>query len=600
MSKAKAAALATVFMPLTKVDEEQRLVYGRITQEELDKSGEVMDYDTSKPFFEKWSQNIEEASGGLSKGNVRVMHQAQVAGKLTDIQFNDDEKAIDVCSKIVDDNEWQKVLEGCYTGFSVGGKYAKRWNVKEGDKTIKKYTADPSEVSIVDNPCVTSATFMLTKADGTEQEIMFKSVQTETSEQTTEETTEETVTETVSDYQPSNDDIAAKAAEIAGPGGNWTEHVEAAREQLIKAHSEANDDATNEEGGNETDTSATADEDAGAEASEKVTPAGVKQVWQASDGKTFEKKDECVGHEATLNPEETQVEDPSAKALRDALGKVADAVSGAEQARGISPDEGDEDTDEPSELVITDFERVAKAVAHIEEQSDDTLQKSIYTVSRFASVVSDVAYLVSSIKCCSDKGSELPEEVKTAAAQLAKTFETFATQQVARLIANLSEDEVSTFCCAAGVDGADGLTKDVATLIELTKDEATAERERLSKFAEGLGGISGGEADDEGADLTKRAETAEAERDSLRKVVEEVTPQLETLTKRLETLENTPLPRAPRNVLEKNGSDGAAPTREELVQTLGKMVTELGSDAVATMLIKASQTQPQKLGGAPR
>jgi hypothetical protein len=70
MSKTK----VRVFVPLTKVDEEQRLVYGRITQEQLDKSGEVMDYDTSKPLFEKWSSEIQANSGGLSKGNVRVMH----------------------------------------------------------------------------------------------------------------------------------------------------------------------------------------------------------------------------------------------------------------------------------------------------------------------------------------------------------------------------------------------------------------------------------------------------------------------------------------------------------------------------------------------
>ena len=79
MSKAK----ARVFVPLTKVDEEQRLVYGRITQETMDKAKEVMDYETSKPFFEKWSNGIHEATGGLSKGNVRVMHGLVAAGKLT-------------------------------------------------------------------------------------------------------------------------------------------------------------------------------------------------------------------------------------------------------------------------------------------------------------------------------------------------------------------------------------------------------------------------------------------------------------------------------------------------------------------------------------
>ena len=74
MSKAK----ARVFVPLTKVDEEKRLVYGTITQEILDKLGEVMDYESSKPYFEKWSNEIHEASGGLSRdsgtGRLRGKH----------------------------------------------------------------------------------------------------------------------------------------------------------------------------------------------------------------------------------------------------------------------------------------------------------------------------------------------------------------------------------------------------------------------------------------------------------------------------------------------------------------------------------------------
>lgn len=170
MSKAK----ARVFVPLTKVDEEQRLVYGRITQEILDKAGEVMDYDSSKPNFEKWSNEIHEASGGLSKGNVRVMHGLNVAGKLTDLSFDDEDKAIDVCAKVVDDGEWNKVLEGCYTGFSVGGSYGKRWTETNDNEKIKKFTAVPNEVSLVDNPCVPSATFSLVKADGAEEAIAFK------------------------------------------------------------------------------------------------------------------------------------------------------------------------------------------------------------------------------------------------------------------------------------------------------------------------------------------------------------------------------------------------------------------------------------------
>ena len=38
-----------LFVPIRKVDEEQRLVYGLATEEVVDKSDEIMDYATSKP-----------------------------------------------------------------------------------------------------------------------------------------------------------------------------------------------------------------------------------------------------------------------------------------------------------------------------------------------------------------------------------------------------------------------------------------------------------------------------------------------------------------------------------------------------------------------
>jgi hypothetical protein len=165
-----------LFIPITKVDEENRLVYGTIAAEEIDNSGEIFDYESSKPNFEKWSDDQYEASDGKSKGNVRAMHTSKAAGKLTDISYNDDTKTIEGVAKIVDGDEWEKVLEGVYTGFSMGGRYAKRWN----DNGTTRYTAQPVEVSIVDKPCIKSAlfdgmkkTFMLQKADGTIEERPF-------------------------------------------------------------------------------------------------------------------------------------------------------------------------------------------------------------------------------------------------------------------------------------------------------------------------------------------------------------------------------------------------------------------------------------------
>lgn len=156
-------------IPLTKIDEEKRLIIGRAAQEVADKSKEIMDYATAKPAFEAWSKGFEVASGGLSKGNLRVMHTKTVAGKVVDLSFHDGDKAIDVVVKVVDDNEWEKVLSGCYTGFSMGGGYAKRWN---DDAGLTRYTPTISEISLVDNPCIPTARFAeLVKADGLVEQI---------------------------------------------------------------------------------------------------------------------------------------------------------------------------------------------------------------------------------------------------------------------------------------------------------------------------------------------------------------------------------------------------------------------------------------------
>jgi hypothetical protein len=52
---------------------------------------------------------------------------------------------------------------GVYTGFSIGGAYVKSW--KDGEYV--RFTANPVEISVVDNPCVPGAHFTAVKADGT-------------------------------------------------------------------------------------------------------------------------------------------------------------------------------------------------------------------------------------------------------------------------------------------------------------------------------------------------------------------------------------------------------------------------------------------------
>ena len=162
-----------LFIPITKVDVEKRLVHGILSAESPDQAGEIMDYATGKPQFEKWIADTEARSGGKSKGNLRAMHTNIAAGKFTDIVFDDAAKTISGVAKVVDDNEWQKVLEGVYTGFSIGGSYANTWKDPKNPK-LTRFTPVLSETSLVDNPCLGRATFEVVKADGTIQIMKFK------------------------------------------------------------------------------------------------------------------------------------------------------------------------------------------------------------------------------------------------------------------------------------------------------------------------------------------------------------------------------------------------------------------------------------------
>jgi hypothetical protein len=178
-----------IFLPITKIDVPKRLVYGTLASETADKAGERMHYGTSKPHFEKWTKEFEDATAhlgpeGRSAGNLRSMHKPKPAGKFTKLGFDDDGRKIDAVAKVTDDDEWRNCLEGVYTGFSIGGSYVgDLW--KDADNPgVKWYTAAPVEGSLVDNPANPDAHFSLIKADGSIEERSFAAPITDVSGET--------------------------------------------------------------------------------------------------------------------------------------------------------------------------------------------------------------------------------------------------------------------------------------------------------------------------------------------------------------------------------------------------------------------------------
>jgi hypothetical protein len=155
-------------MPFAKVDQERRIVSGFASLDNLDKQMDIVTTEASMEAFAKF------------RGNIREMHQPIAVGKM--INFKEEKyfdpeskkfyKGVYVSTYISKgaQDAWEKVLDGTYTGFSIGGRMNK-WDDgydEELDKPIriiKDY--DLVELSLVDSPANQFASIMsVEKVDG--------------------------------------------------------------------------------------------------------------------------------------------------------------------------------------------------------------------------------------------------------------------------------------------------------------------------------------------------------------------------------------------------------------------------------------------------
>ena len=155
-------------MPLTKVDKERRIVSGFASLDNIDKQDDIVTSEASLDAFARF------------RGNIREMHQPSAVGKM--VSFKEDKyfdpeskkfyKGVFVSAYISKgaSDAWEKVLDGTYTGFSIGGRMNK-WDDaydEKADKTIrviKEY--DLVELSLVDSPANQFANIVsVEKVDG--------------------------------------------------------------------------------------------------------------------------------------------------------------------------------------------------------------------------------------------------------------------------------------------------------------------------------------------------------------------------------------------------------------------------------------------------
>ena len=159
MTKALAAGLAATatmmalaadsryFASITKVDEDQRMVYGYASTTALDSQDERITREA-----------MSDALGDYMKfANIREMHGNSAVGVAKSADMRDD--GIYVSAHVVDDSAWKKVKAGVYKGFSIGGKSTMK---KDGVISAMRL----SEISLVDRPANPECVIELWKGDG--------------------------------------------------------------------------------------------------------------------------------------------------------------------------------------------------------------------------------------------------------------------------------------------------------------------------------------------------------------------------------------------------------------------------------------------------
>src|SRR4051794_26916830 len=138
------------YWPIAKVDAELRMVWGYASTETLDEQGEIVKREA-----------LEAALGDYMRfANIREMHQPSAVGVAKEATLDD--RGLYLTAKIVDDEAWEKVVQGVYKGFSIGGCVTARDPASRNIITGLVLT----EISVVDRPANPEAVFDCWKAAG--------------------------------------------------------------------------------------------------------------------------------------------------------------------------------------------------------------------------------------------------------------------------------------------------------------------------------------------------------------------------------------------------------------------------------------------------
>jgi len=156
--------------PIDMIKREERIVVGIATADNIDKAGDLIEFDASVEAFKNWTGNIREMHAPIAVGKAINYKPVRIKGE-DGKEYN----AMQVeayISKGAQDT-WEKVLDGTLRSFSVGGKVLDKQIDTEKMfrgrpvNIIKKY--ELGELSLVDNPANPAAVIDIVKFDTPDQ-----------------------------------------------------------------------------------------------------------------------------------------------------------------------------------------------------------------------------------------------------------------------------------------------------------------------------------------------------------------------------------------------------------------------------------------------
>jgi hypothetical protein len=357
-------------MPFSKVDQERRIVSGFATLDNVDRQNDIVTAEASMKAFKKF------------RGNIREMHQPSAVGKMVDFKedkyFDPETKKFyrgvyvsAYVSKGAQD-AWEKVLDGTYTGFSIGGKMLK-WddgydeNVDNKIRVIKEY--DLIELSLVDSPANQFASILsVEKVDGVD---VIKGIDADT------------VLENV--FWDSDADLVVlseKETEFSPISGEVMENIgfvekaDADKADMVKFLIDSAKGINAIEITKEVSPMTDATEELVEKSDETVEEVEVAPEADAE----AEEVVEAAETEADADVEKSDnVDEAAAEAAEDADAEVAEEAAAAEEVEEVSKSDSTDVVAEIQNTITSAFSDLAETVKALHEQVD-ALKKSLDSV----------------------------------------------------------------------------------------------------------------------------------------------------------------------------------------------------------------------------